>query len=83
MAYTTQELILAELQLLRGDFNSFARTTGERVSSLETDVHGLVGNGQRDAWPYWSELSNGSANGDSCWLAQRREAAASSRSWPG
>ncbi|WP_433963681.1 hypothetical protein [Tunturiibacter gelidiferens] len=42
----TQGLILAELRALRGDFNSFARDTGERVAVLESDVHGLVGNGQ-------------------------------------
>ena len=42
----TQDLILAALQLLRADFNTYARETGERVSALETDVHGLVGNGQ-------------------------------------
>ena len=42
----TQELILDELRLLRNDFNTFARDTGERVATLESDVHGLVGNGQ-------------------------------------
>jgi hypothetical protein len=42
----TQSLILAELQSLRADFNTYARETGERVSALETDIHGLVGNGQ-------------------------------------
>ena len=40
------DLILAEMQLLRADFNTFARVTGERVSSLETDMHDLKGNGQ-------------------------------------
>lgn len=43
----TSELILQELQLLRSDFNSFARDTGERVSSLEIQVkQGVTGNGQ-------------------------------------
>jgi hypothetical protein len=40
------DIILAELRALRGDFNTFARDTGERVSVLETDVHSLVGNGR-------------------------------------
>jgi hypothetical protein len=35
-----------ELRALRGDFNSFAPDTGERVSVLETDVHALIGNGR-------------------------------------
>jgi hypothetical protein len=38
--------ILDELRALRGDFNTFAREHGERVSVLETDVHSLVGNGR-------------------------------------
>jgi hypothetical protein len=43
----TDELILQELQLLRADFSSFARDTGERVSSLEIQVKsGITGNGQ-------------------------------------
>jgi hypothetical protein len=42
----TQDLILDELRALRGDFNNFARDTGERVAVLENDVHGLCGNGQ-------------------------------------
>lgn len=42
----TQDLILTEMRLLRSDFNDFARDTGERVSSLETDMHGIIGNGQ-------------------------------------
>jgi hypothetical protein len=46
MPDSTQELILDELRALRGDFNTFAREVGERVSALETDMHGLVGNGQ-------------------------------------
>jgi hypothetical protein len=46
MPASTQDLILDELRALRGDFNSFARDTGERVSALETDMYGLVGNGQ-------------------------------------
>ena len=46
MPDTTQELILDELRALRGDFNTFARDAGERVSALETEMHGLVGNGQ-------------------------------------
>lgn len=46
MPDSTQDLILDELRALRSDFNLYARETGERVSSLETDVHGLVGNGQ-------------------------------------
>jgi hypothetical protein len=41
----TQDLILDELRALRSDFNAYARDTGERVSSLETDMHALVGNG--------------------------------------
>ena len=39
-------LILEELRALRADFNNFARDSGERVSSLETDMHDLKGNGQ-------------------------------------
>jgi hypothetical protein len=46
MPDATQDLILDELRALRGDLNSFARETGERVSALETDMHGLCGNGQ-------------------------------------
>jgi hypothetical protein len=42
----TQDVILAELQGLRRDFNDYARVTGERVSSLETDLKSLMGNGQ-------------------------------------
>jgi len=30
----------------RADFNTYARDTGERVAVLETDLHGLMGNGQ-------------------------------------
>jgi hypothetical protein len=40
------QIILDELRALRGDFQSFARVTGERISSLETDMHDLKGNGQ-------------------------------------
>lgn len=43
---STQDIILDELRALRLDFNAYARETGERISVLETDVHGLVGNGQ-------------------------------------
>lgn len=39
-------LILSELQALRAEFNEHAQRTGERLSSLETDMHALVGNGQ-------------------------------------
>jgi hypothetical protein len=46
MPNSTQDIILDELRALRGDFNAFARDTGERVSVLETDVHSLVGNGR-------------------------------------
>jgi hypothetical protein len=46
MPDTTQDLILDELRALRSDFNTYARDTGERVSSLETDMHDLKGNGQ-------------------------------------
>jgi hypothetical protein len=46
MPDSTQDIILDELRALRGDFNLYARDTGERVSILETDVHGLVGNGR-------------------------------------
>jgi hypothetical protein len=46
MPDSTQDIILGELRALRGDFNSFARDTGERVSVLETDVHSLMGNGR-------------------------------------
>lgn len=47
MQDTTSELILQELQLLRSDFNEFARDTGERVATLESHVkQGIVGNGQ-------------------------------------
>lgn len=41
-----QSIILAEIRSLREDFNSFARESGERISSLETDMHALMGNGQ-------------------------------------
>lgn len=46
MPDSTQYIILDELRALRGDFNTFAREHGERVSVLETDVHSLVGNGR-------------------------------------
>jgi hypothetical protein len=46
MPDSTQDLILGELRALRSDFNTYARDTGERVSSLETDMHDLKGNGQ-------------------------------------
>jgi|GEM_PF-5432008 len=46
MSDSTQDLILEELQLLRRDFSDFSRDTAGRVSSLETDVRSLVGNGQ-------------------------------------
>jgi hypothetical protein len=42
----TQDLILDELRALRSDFNTYARDTGERVSSLETQMRSLYGNGQ-------------------------------------
>jgi hypothetical protein len=42
----TQALILSELRSLREDFNSYARESGERIATLETDMHSLVGNGQ-------------------------------------
>jgi hypothetical protein len=42
----TQTLILSELRSLREDFNLYARETGERIATLETDMHALVGNGQ-------------------------------------
>jgi hypothetical protein len=42
---STQDIILGELRALRSEFNNYARDTGERVSSLETDMHALVGNG--------------------------------------
>lgn len=39
--------VVTELKELRGDFNKFARDTGERVSSLESQVrYGVTGNGQ-------------------------------------
>jgi hypothetical protein len=46
MPDSTQDLILTELRSLREDFHSFARETAERVSSLETEMHSLIGNGQ-------------------------------------
>jgi hypothetical protein len=46
MPDAVNELLLAEMQMLRADFNNFARNTGERISSLETDMHDLKGNGQ-------------------------------------
>jgi hypothetical protein len=47
MPDSTQDIILDELRALRGDFNTFARDTGERVSVLETQVkQGIIGNGQ-------------------------------------
>jgi hypothetical protein len=46
MPDSTQELILDELRALRSDFNTYARDTGERVSSLETEMRSIVGNGQ-------------------------------------
>jgi hypothetical protein len=42
----TLSLILAEVQSLRADYNTNARETGERLSSLETSMTSLVGNGQ-------------------------------------
>jgi len=45
-AISTQDLILDELRSLRSDFNTYARDTGERITALEKDVHGLCGNGQ-------------------------------------
>jgi hypothetical protein len=42
----TLSLILAELRELRSDYNANARETGERLSSLETSMTSLVGNGQ-------------------------------------
>jgi len=43
----TQSLILSELRSLREDFNSYARESGERISSLEVHVKtGITGNGQ-------------------------------------
>jgi hypothetical protein len=43
----TLSLILAEVQSLRADYNANARETGERLSSLETSMTSLVGNGQK------------------------------------
>jgi hypothetical protein len=40
------ELILAELQSLRADYNEHARDTGERLASLETSMKALIGNGR-------------------------------------
>lgn len=42
----TQSLILVELQSLREDFNGYARQTGERLSTLESQMCSLCGNGQ-------------------------------------
>jgi hypothetical protein len=41
-----QNLILGELQSLRADYNTNARETGERLTSLEVQVSQLLGNGQ-------------------------------------
>jgi hypothetical protein len=42
---TTQD-ILAELRELRSAFNTNARATRERLSTLESQMHSLCGNGQ-------------------------------------
>jgi hypothetical protein len=41
----TQDLILDELRSLRSDFQAFARDTGERIATLETQIYPLIGNG--------------------------------------
>lgn len=42
----TNELILSELRELRADYNDNTRKTGERLSSLESQMYSLCGNGQ-------------------------------------
>lgn len=42
----TNDMLLDEIRSLRQDFNQFARETGERISTTEADLHGLMGNGQ-------------------------------------
>jgi hypothetical protein len=46
MPDSTQDIILDELRALRGDFNTFARDTGERVSALEGSMKSVIGNGR-------------------------------------
>jgi hypothetical protein len=43
---STQDIILAELRELRSAFNMTAHDTGERLATLETQMHSLCGNGQ-------------------------------------
>ncbi len=43
---STQELILTELRELRSDYNAHARETGARMSTLESQMYSLCGNGQ-------------------------------------
>ena len=40
------DIILQELRDLRTDYNDHARETGERLSTLESQMKSLVGNGQ-------------------------------------
>jgi hypothetical protein len=42
----TQDIILAELRDLRSAFNTNAQNTGERLSTLESQMYALCGNGQ-------------------------------------
>jgi hypothetical protein len=43
---STQDLILAELRELRGEYNTHSRETGERLATVETQMYSLCGNGQ-------------------------------------
>jgi hypothetical protein len=40
------EVVLIELRELRTDFNKTMRETGERLASLEAQLHAVLGNGQ-------------------------------------
>jgi len=41
-----QDSILIELRELRTDFNTHARSVGERLATLEGDLHAVIGNRQ-------------------------------------
>jgi hypothetical protein len=46
MSETTQDMILAEVRALRSDFNRITLDTGARLSTLESQMHDICGNGQ-------------------------------------
>ena len=42
----TADIILAELRELRSNYDQHAKATGERLATLEQQMHDLCGNGQ-------------------------------------